>query len=428
MLIVFIIAFFTISPIVIMYTTGYRYDWQNGLLRETGSVSIDILPKITSVYLNGLKLKNTMPIRLKNITPQKYTLRLTATGYYDWQKEIEVKNKQTTYIKEIQLLKKNKPELLVKGRIENVALSGDGQYLVYITQDKKSKVWLRDLRAQTVSLIMESPLNDDPEVRWAKNNNHFTLTPSSPPYDYVVVVPAENPDKKIDLVKINGEAVTKTEWRETSESELYYSTAASIKSFSPDTEQELFIVANRYIDWFMENGALWTLQLTTSTQKLKIVRDTLGFSSEVAEIETDNADLPTKIITALHGSILVGDNSTSNVTLVREDKKFSFNGDNATISKYNNWWLIWTPSELWTYSDGEDPHLLNRSAEKLKQVVPLDKSNTLALVREEKVTALFPYYLIEHDLIDERVNSAAANSDNRTLFYATETGLWKLDY
>ena len=50
LLIAFIAAFFIIAPIIIMYTAGYRYDWQNGLLKETGAISVDVEPKNATVY------------------------------------------------------------------------------------------------------------------------------------------------------------------------------------------------------------------------------------------------------------------------------------------------------------------------------------------------------------------------------------------
>ena len=102
----FIFLFCVLSPVIIMYTAGYRYDWQNGLLKETGAISIDIEPNDAVMLLNGVKITAKMPVRLNNIAPGKYNLRISADGYYDWVKDLEVKNKQTTYIKEIFLLKK----------------------------------------------------------------------------------------------------------------------------------------------------------------------------------------------------------------------------------------------------------------------------------------------------------------------------------
>jgi hypothetical protein len=78
MFIFFISAFFIISPLLIMYTAGYRYDWHNGLLKETGSISIDIEPQESVAYLNNIKLQKTPPIRLNNITPATYNTRLSA--------------------------------------------------------------------------------------------------------------------------------------------------------------------------------------------------------------------------------------------------------------------------------------------------------------------------------------------------------------
>ncbi len=429
LLIIFVVAFGVIAPIVILSTTGYRYDWKNGLLRETGSISVDILPKDTSVYLNGLKLKDTMPIRLNSITPGKYTVRLSASGYYDWQKEIEVKNKQTTYLKEIELLKKNKPELLLKGKIGPVALSDDGRYLLYVSKEKnRTKIWLRETRATVDALILDIARDTEVDLRWGKNINYFTVGNATPPYRYLLIARADNPDKKVDLVKIAGEAIRKFQWRETGDPVLFYSTFSSIKSFSPSTMQQAVIAPNRYVDWFMESGSLWTLELATTTKKLRVVRDTLGFKSNIADLEAPNSLYSWRILMAVNGAVLVKDSNTANVTLLSPDKKFNFGGENFTISKYNNWWLVWTPWELWTYTNGEEPYLLNRSAEKLQGVAPLDKYNTLALIWERKVVALFPYYLIEHDLIEGKVTSLAADAENRTLFYTTEAGLWKLGY
>lgn len=431
-LILFVAAFFIIAPLVILYATGYRYDWKNGLLRETGGISIDILPKNTTVYLNGLKLQDTMPVRLKNITPQKYSLRLSAPGYYDWQKEIEVKNKQTAYIKEIRLIKKSKPELVTKGKISGLALSSDGRYLVYLTQEKnRATVWLKDsATADATSVISNVPSMADVRITWAPKNNYFAISEPTAPHKYLMIVNADNPDKKTDLAKINGAAIIKFEWRESAEPELYYSTRYSIVSFTPDTARQSVVSTNNYLDWYMENGGLWTLQLSTTTQKIKIVKDTKGFSSELTSINSDDSPLPLtswRLLTARRDNALLK-NRDQNVILARADKKFTFSGEDFLISKFNNWWLISTPWELWTYSEGAEPYLLNRSGEKLQQVLPLDEYNTLALVWENKITVLFPYYFIQHDLVDEKILSAAADADNRLLYYTDETGLWKLAY
>ena len=44
---IFLIAsFFIISPLIILYTIGYRYDIRTGIVRETGVLSIDVQTEI----------------------------------------------------------------------------------------------------------------------------------------------------------------------------------------------------------------------------------------------------------------------------------------------------------------------------------------------------------------------------------------------
>jgi hypothetical protein len=102
LLVFFIAAFFVATPLTLLYSIGYHFDWRSGFLKQAGGLSIDeITPKSdVRVYLNDVKLSGGLPIRLKNITPRTYLLRLTAPGYYDWEKQVEVRNKETYYVKQ----------------------------------------------------------------------------------------------------------------------------------------------------------------------------------------------------------------------------------------------------------------------------------------------------------------------------------------
>ena len=165
---VFVAAFFVITPVLIMYSSGYRYDWQNGLIKETGAINVDILPVNAVVYLNDAWLKGGMPYRLKNIAPGKYRLKITAPGYFDWLKDVEVKSKQTVYIKEISLLKKNTPYLLAPGQIKNAALAADGNFIIFSRQKTVLEFWLRDLTQQKETLLLELPPGKPLTIVWAK--------------------------------------------------------------------------------------------------------------------------------------------------------------------------------------------------------------------------------------------------------------------
>ena len=440
LLIAFIAAFFVIAPIIIMYTAGYRYDWQNGLLKETGAISVDVEPKNATVYLNGIKLQDKMPIRLNNIAPAKYSLRITAPGYFDWLKEIEVKNKQTNYTKEISLIRKNKPEILINEKIDNFAVSYDGNFIIYsVRKDNNAEIrlWNNDNKQTTVLFRLNGL--EPAMILWAEKNNYALVGDANAPYSRLIVINAANPQKQTDLVKTNT-PIKKFMWENSSEPQLYYGTKENVWLFSPATDKSQIVAKNNYLDWHMENGELWTMQAESSTKQYQITKDTLGFSSVFNRLDSTDINPATgkiekenlQIAAARQNTVLLKNSDNSQTILLTNANKYKLPTEKFTISKYNNWWLMWSQWEIWTYSEGEEPYLLNRSGEDLQKVMPVDKYNTLALGWADKTTALFPYYLVTHDLLNEKTANLAADTENKILYFINQDknkqGIWKLNY
>ncbi|MFA7654150.1 MAG: PEGA domain-containing protein [Candidatus Magasanikbacteria bacterium] len=427
----FFALFFVITPLIIMYTEGYRYDFKNGQRREIGAISIDTEPINATVNMDGVEIKSGMPIRLNNITPRKYHVRISAPNYFDWNKDIEIANKQTFYIKEISLIKKNSPELILPQTATSIELSSDKNYLAFINQSTVTLYNTKDNRTTTIHTAASADL----KISWGPNHNWLVITNKNTPFTTAILINADAPDKKINLAQTTKQPITKLQWKETVDPELFYSTNQEIKSFKPITGNTYLVTKNIFLDWFMENGTLWTLQTTTNTIGFKIIKDTIGFASEYQIADAKNLlknSHSLSIIQAIRDQILLKFNDQSLMLLCTHRAVFKIAGDKFTISPYNNWWLFWTPWELTTYSEGDEPILLNRSGEGLQQVLPMDKFNTLALVWNNKTTALFPYYLVTHDLISSSVTGATADNVNHILYFSgkikDEEGIWKLSY
>ncbi|MFA5062119.1 MAG: PEGA domain-containing protein [Patescibacteria group bacterium] len=435
---IFFIAFFIIaSPIIIMYTAGYRYDWANGLLKETGAISIDVEPPQASVYLNGIKLKDNMPIRLNNIAPGRYGLNISASGYYDWVTEIDVKNKQTVYIKEISLLKKNRPQILISGNMQTFALSDDYKYIIYTTQKtNNTEIWLWNTADHSAAILTKINTLNPLKISWSKNGDYAVVSNQTSPYTTLLLLNANNPLSITNISANTAQAIEKYQW-DPQGLALYFSTKNNIISYDPQNQQTQIVTKNSYLDWYMYRGGLLTLQINTTSKQYKIISDTLGFKSAFNSMAyTGSDDLARnqyKIAMADAGKVLLKNTRTAEMELVTANNAFQISGDKFLVSKYNNWLIVWTPWELWTYSDGaSEPNLLNRSGENLQQAIPLDQYNTLALVWANKTTALFPYYLVSHDLFNDKINIADADTDKKILYYIDNTkgneGIWSLEY
>lgn len=434
MLAVFIASFFIISPLMVLYTAGYRYDFKNGIIQEIGAISIDILPKSADVFLNEKKMTGKMPIRLKNVSPGKYKIKISADGFYDWEKEINVENKQTIYIKEIKLIKKSEPTKIIDGEIGQVTLSFGQKYLIYQKlNNKNQEFYLYDLANNTTKLIFVADKNKKYQIDWFKNSNFAAIATMD--NSQIKIIDANIPEKTWDLAKEEKNKITKWQWSDAYDPEIYYSTKNQLLLINVSTKQKTIMGKNNFLDWQADNRQIWTIQNASSTGQSIIVKNTFGFSQNLLELNQINNDGGKNLwyfIKTSSNQILLKKSNQSEMLLVHESRKYNFYGENFLNSPYNNWWIIWTPWEITTYSQGEEPFLLNRSGEQLRKVVVLDANNTLGLIWAQKMTALFPYYFVNHLLINESINDAGADSQNHILYFSgqvnNQAGLWKINY
>lgn len=433
LLITCFVLFFILFPVIVMYSAGYRYDWNNGLLRETGSISVDVKPTNAKIFLNDVEIKESIPVRLNNITPRKYLIKITAPGYYDWQKEIEVKNKQTTYIKEISLLKNNEPKKITNHSGKNLALSADGRYLAYYAEQN---IWVYDHKTQTEKVIVKLSEKDTPTFDWSKNKYYLAIAKNDGTSINIIDIETQ---KQWSVDSPDGNKINKYEWQLTPEPEMVFGTSKKIYVARPNTQKIIEMTNNKYLDWKVENGVLWTLQTNTTTNQISIVKDTLGFAVDLtANIvfpETMNIKNNNWILQAVqNNTALLKKADSSGMLIINNNKYFNINGSTSLISKYNSWWLIWTPWELLSFSEGTEPTLLNRSGEQLQKVWPLDEYNTLALIWDDKATIFFPYYDVGHILVNKKILSSAVESGDKILYYSIaqsekeDNGIWELEY
>ena len=410
---------------------GYRYDWQRGLLKETGSISVDILPKNATVYLNGSPIKGSLPIRLSNIVPRHYQLKITAPGYYDWTKDIEVINKQTVYIKDVELLKKDKPSLLQSGQIDTLALSPGGHYLaIAYNQDNTAHVTIRDIAAGTATELPKIPPKT-PKVllTWSNKNNYLVISDTPAPYHFVRIVKVPESDTVYSVTEDGSPQITKYQWTDANGGSLFYSTPAAIQAYSIFNGQTTTITQNKYTDWFLEQNNLWTLTAATSTNAVVIMRDSLGFSSTFATLAAPATALaPTWNIVAAQNNTVLVQTQNNTLTLVTADKQFPLSTNHFLVSPFQNWWLLWSTWELWGYANTGEPYLVSRSGNELREIVTIDKNNTLGIGWANKITALYPYYSVEQELARSQIKTLTADTDKRIIYFVDNAGVWKLNY
>lgn len=84
-------AFVILTPIIVYYSLGYKFDIRSKKFLKTGALSIKTFPRAITVYLDGDKMSELTPSTIRELMPRKYSLALEKEGFYPYNMEIEIK-------------------------------------------------------------------------------------------------------------------------------------------------------------------------------------------------------------------------------------------------------------------------------------------------------------------------------------------------
>lgn len=162
--IICVFLFLLAAPSIVFYSQGYRFDFNppagGKRIVQTGAFYFKALPRSAEVYLNGkLKQKTSIftgSVLIENLLPKNYEIEIKQDGYYPWQKNLAIKEKQVTEAKNIILFPENPNFTIVAtttNEINNIlseidvsATSSDKKKLV---EFNNYEIWVLFLEAQS---------------------------------------------------------------------------------------------------------------------------------------------------------------------------------------------------------------------------------------------------------------------------------------
>jgi hypothetical protein len=102
-------AYLVLAPLLIFYSLGYRFDFQNKKVFTTGGFYLKIWPPQADVAVNGETKGSTGmfsdEMLVQGLSAGKYSVSVTKDGYFSWQKNLPVKNEEVTSIPNVTLIK-----------------------------------------------------------------------------------------------------------------------------------------------------------------------------------------------------------------------------------------------------------------------------------------------------------------------------------
>lgn len=424
------LIFVILAPAIILYTAGYRYNWKEGRLEGTGVINIDVKPETATVELNHIIIKKKIPIWLPNRTPGTYYLKISQTGYKTWEKYITVESNRTTFIKNVSLLKIEKPKLIEPAEtgIIEVYISGDGATLLFLVKkDDSFSIIHRQIQSGVDTILTSPGLDTKPEISiapggesalWlAKNNTSVTVT--------LINLLAHS-----ERLTISYPAASQVNYQWTKDRTsrtVYVEHDGTVERISLDRGQKVIAEVGKKLWFFDETQNFWTLADGIIEKKINNNQSSVAYTinKKINKIIDINKD---RLILAHDNGILIikiSDKGSTNPISIPSTHTYY---QTAT----REWWA-WSDWELWSIYDNGEVTLLNRNSEKINDVNPLDEFGVTLLTNDTSLTSFNPgYYITQEIYKPNQIDWVETNYQTRSIYFigkiGEETGLFKLLY
>ncbi|HOX96738.1 MAG TPA: hypothetical protein PL066_00070 [bacterium] len=179
----FILAFFIITPLVLLSTSGWNYNWKIGKIESTGVIIVDIqTPRMCTVEVENYEKTTLLPFtiyHLNRLKPGEYKVKINKENYHSWEKTIEVSGNSTAFVDKVVLFKNN-PGILLENEKIHQWFSGSDRYAIFHKENNGTKeLWLFDAYDESQDLLYRqvvNPLTNVDEVEagtWSARSSYF---------------------------------------------------------------------------------------------------------------------------------------------------------------------------------------------------------------------------------------------------------------
>ncbi|KKW39263.1 MAG: hypothetical protein A2940_00905 [Candidatus Wildermuthbacteria bacterium RIFCSPLOWO2_01_FULL_48_29] len=255
------ILFLLAAPLLILYSQGYRFDWQERWFSQVGAFYFSVMPTRAEVFVNGQLTGRTARILgttlTENFPPDTYQIRIQKEGYHPWEKLLTVSAKQVTEAKHITLIPVDPPFTVLENEI--LAFWPSPRKTEAIIQKSPradaqtswTLVLWDSLRNVEYPLYKSLSATDEIlEIRWASDSNSFLMRIVSAGVSQSFI-------QRIDRSLLTQPTVEKT-----------LQTAAQLREkyiIDPRAQQAAaFLESENDIVWLDQNGILWQQGNTAS--------------------------------------------------------------------------------------------------------------------------------------------------------------------
>ncbi len=358
--VIFVIIFLVGAPLVILYTQGYRYNFQRNRVQKTGILIISSLPKKADIYLNGKIVDDQQaPARLEKILPADYDITLSKEGYHDWQKRLAVYENSTTFAEDVILWKDSIPLQLDTKNTIDWKISPDRQKISLIDAEQKISVFSID-GEKFIDVKNQPTLTAPAIIGWSNTSKKIIIRDSVSAGNnyYLINVDADNGGQ---ISKIGNKNYLSIKWDADNDNVVYGITAAGLWLVDLFTKEEKLVMTGKIDDFWVKGNQIYTV----AGDK---ILDLSEKSAPAVQAESDGYRLIDK-----KGDKLIAKNDSRQRIAVWDLRN---SGKNFYLDAKDMDWLndqsllFFSDWEIWIYNfEDDEPKLITRLGKKIVQAI-----------------------------------------------------------
>ena len=177
----FLSLFLVSTPLLLLYYAGYRFDFKQKIVTQTGGIYLKVHPKSVSLSLNLQDTKNTDWLfgtaLIDNLLPQSYRVLAEKEGYIPWEKTLEVQKTKVTEAKNILLLPKHIQTKTFTNEVGMFWVSPDHSFVLLQKSSLSKGKWLSlwNMQINSEHIVWEKLVGEVSSVSWREDSGAILI-------------------------------------------------------------------------------------------------------------------------------------------------------------------------------------------------------------------------------------------------------------
>lgn len=200
----FLSLFLILAPTVIIYSQGYRIDWNQKTIVQTGALFFEPRPAPVEIFIDGrLRKKSNFVFQnvfIGNLLPGNYLVQVKKEGYSAWTKNLEISPKLVTEAKNVMLFPTPPGVVEIKKDIKKFSFSPSRKLIAFVEEDRIPMMTLHDKENNRNKLIFKASRNlansNITNIQWDKDSTKLFFSLESAYYKewMMVDITADQPE------------------------------------------------------------------------------------------------------------------------------------------------------------------------------------------------------------------------------------------